>query len=407
MDLKKRFTSKNIFNYSKYAILVLLIIIAIAIFLLNINSKWWVYILLLEIALVASNVIKCFWVKRYNQKIALYVVDSGIMFALAFLTGSSYMATMYIIILSEFYLSSKSIKDNSIFGSISFLIYIISYIGVAVVRRDIPESTDYITLIITQFFNDAIIFVLHFAILNMVIRLIKQNEIIAESLEQAKESRQKLLKAYNELSEVTILKERNRIAKDIHDTAGHSITTVIMQTEAAKLKIDADVADAKKRIESANLQARNALEELRTCVHLLAGDNSKQPLKAKLEAIIEESMNSTDIVVRSDIQEIMLSDEVARFICNTLKEGISNGLRHGEATAFYFEFKEEDGKVKFLLSDNGKGANPEKIKEGFGITSMKSKAKILGGSASILSAEDDGFEINLTLPIKENDDGED
>ena len=98
-----------------------------------------------------------------------------------------------------------------------------------------------------------------------------------------------------------------------------------------------------------------------------------------------------------------MSETKHRFLCNTLKEGISNGLRHGGATAFWFEFKEEDGKLQFLLSDNGKGVEKEDFALGFGLSSLQERAKSLGGEVEFISEDGEGFELRLTLPqeIKE------
>ena len=93
-----------------------------------------------------------------------------------------------------------------------------------------------------------------------------------------------------------------------------------------------------------------------------------------------------------------MCDAKSRFICNTLKEGISNGLRHGGATAFYFELKQEGGQIRFLLSDNGKGLDISSLKEGFGLSGMHARAESLGGVVWFETEVDEGFEIHLTLP---------
>ena len=109
-------------------------------------------------------------------------------------------------------------------------------------------------------------------------------------------------------------------------------------------------------------------------------------------------MDGTGIRIRSDIDDAAVSDAKYRFLCNTLKEGISNGLRHGGATAFWFELKQTGKKLEFLLSDNGSGVEINKLKEGFGLTGMSSRAESLGGDVWFVSEPDEGFEIHLTLP---------
>ena len=109
---------------------------------------------------------------------------------------------------------------------------------------------------------------------------------------------------------------------------------------------------------------------------------------------------------------MQVSPKKHRFICNTLKEGISNGLRHGNATAFWFELKEENEEIHFLLSDNGKGLDMQDFLAGFGLSAMQDRAKSLGGEVRFHSEKDEGFEVYLTLPLErtaekgENGDGE-
>ena len=259
------------------------------------------------------------------------------------------------------------------------------------------ESVSVLPLL-SQCFNDLLILVIHFVFVNLAVRFYRQYVRLGKALKALDQSKAELQKAYDDLAEVTLLEERQRIAKDIHDTAGHSMTTVIMQTEAAKLIIDKNPEEAKSRIIAANLQAKHALEELRESVHLLSGISGKQTLKDALQGIINESMDGTGIRIRSDIDDAAVSDAKYRFLCNTLKEGISNGLRHGGATAFWFELKQTGKKLEFLLSDNGSGVEINKLKEGFGLTGMSSRAESLGGDVWFVSEPDEGFEIHLTLP---------
>lgn len=227
--------------------------------------------------------------------------------------------------------------------------------------------------------------------------ILRKNAELDDRMQELDKSNEKLRIALENAKEVTLLKERQRIAKDIHDTAGHSITTVIMQTEAAKIAIGKDSEDAKHKIIAANLQAKHALEELRESVHLLSGMEEFRSLKDNLQSIVDESTDGTEIVIRSDIDDVQLCQAKHRFVCNTLKEGISNGLRHGNATAFYFSFQKQEEGVRFLLSDNGTGVDD--IKEGFGLSGMRKRAESLGGEVKFESEAGEGFEIDLYLPF--------
>ena len=171
-----------------------------------------------------------------------------------------------------------------------------------------------------------------------------------------------------------------------------------MQTEAAKLIIDERPEEAKSKIIAANLQARHALEELRDSVHLLSGLTDSKTLKTALLEVIHESTDGTGINIRSEIVDVDVSPAKHRFLCNTLKEGISNGLRHGGATAFWFELKIVEDSLKFTLSDNGKGVTGQ-VRAGFGLTTMQQRAMSLGGEVEFESDIEEGFELRLTLPM--------
>lgn len=399
---KYDFSSSRVLFIGKWILFSLLIIIEALIavqlgFELGNVEKIPVFILVLfiEIALAIADLLKMFLLKGGGSSFGLYNAQLLAVFVLTVLTGHQYLIYLNILILTGFYITSKNALWSMLVFFVSMSVYVatmgfISYMGGGTIGMG-----DLLTRSVGMF----IAYSLHFLIVNFGVGFYKQYLRLQGALAALKESNEQLEKAYAERSALALLEERQRIAKDIHDTAGHSITTVIMQTEAAKLIFDKSPKEAKSKLISANLQAKHALEELRESVHLLSGDSGKQTLKSALQRIINETMDGTDIVIRCKIDDVALSDAKYRFITNTLKEGLSNGLRHGNATAFYFELKIEDKKIKFLLSDNGEGIDINQMKEGMGLSGMVEHAERLGGKIRFLSDKDEGFEIQLTLPM--------
>ncbi|MDE6411445.1 MAG: sensor histidine kinase [Clostridia bacterium] len=391
---------KSIFpQFGRVIVYCLLIAILIVLIVANQNidpfgvTAWYVTFPA-AIVLLGDNAIKFWVVKHYPVKIVCYVFDILSLMVLTMFSDGTLISILYLTILSEFYLNQKSVTANVAMWITSMFIFLVTFALSSVFKS---EGFSLVRLL-SNAFNDLILFIVHFFAMNFVVQLTRKNRELLKTSEELNNSNEKLRVAYNELKEITALEERQRIAKDIHDTAGHSITTVIMQTEAAKIAVDNNPDEAKKRITAANLQAKHALEELRESVHLLSGNLKDSSLKEKLESIISESMEGTDIAIRYDLDDITLGDLKARLILNTLKEGISNGLRHGNATAFYFELKEKDGRVEFLLSDNGAGMDAEQLKEGFGLAGMHRRAESLGGTVWFETEPDEGFEIHMTLP---------
>ncbi len=390
----------TVLRFRKTIVFSLLAVVAIIVVVANRESQrpyGVLVILAAEGLLLAENAVKMWALRKWAHKIVCYVIDSLLLLVITYFTDGTLISTQYVIILSEFYLTQDNFKSSIVMGVSSVVLFLIMS-GVA--RGLKNESVD-VLWILSNSFNDLIIFVLHFLVLNLMLLIYRKNEEIEKTLEELNESNRKLREAYNELQAVTVLEERQRIAKDIHDTAGHSITTVIMQTEAAKLVIDKDPEDAKRKITSANLQAKHALEELRESVHLLSGAEERRSLRDMLLRIVHESSDGTGVTVRYFIDDVSLGETKSRFVCNTLKEGISNGMRHGGATAFWFELKEENSIVSFHLSDNGKGMRLSELKEGFGLSGMHKRASDLGGTVWFETEPSEGFEINMTLPADE------
>lgn len=333
------------------------------------------------------------FVFRHGKKdIPFSIINLLFACCILFLADGTHPITIYIIILSELYIGVSKFRSAIIIFCLAMPLYAGCYTAKNLVILDISRTD-----IFQNAFGAALALLVHFIAIHIALAFYRQYLRLDRTLQELDESQKELQKAYAVVAEVTALEERQRIAKEIHDTAGHSLTTVIMQTEAAKRILDENPSQAKAKIVAANLQAKHALEELRDSVHLLSGNTAQGSLKAALENIIHESTDGTGITIRSEITAANVSPSKFRFLCNTLKEGISNGLRHGGATAFWFELKQEDKQLFFLLSDNGRGAGKH-LQPGFGLTTMRERARAFGGEVTYRWEENDGFELRLELP---------
>lgn len=353
---------------------------------------------IVTVTLTVSMALQLFVLKDGVGKRVLYIVDTIASGLFLFFTGGVYALLVYALVLTQFYIELKKTKQAYLLLLFAALFYML-FMGLQMWLRSGEVVTDLFQLIEISY-GAILALVTHFCVVQIALAFYRQYLKLNKALAELDDSKKELEKAYEELEEITLLRERQRIAKEIHDTAGHSLTTVIMQTESAKRIIDSNPEEAKAKIVAANLQAKHALEELRDSVHLLSGSSKNMALKDTLLSIIRESTDGTGIVIRSEMEEIALSEGKRRFLCNSLKEGISNGLRHGGATAFWFELKREDGRIKFLLSDNGKGIEGE-IKLGFGLRTMQERARSLGGELTVLSELEEGFELHIDLPLDE------
>ncbi len=399
---------KQFVYFAKWLVFIILLVVELMLAVprfRNFSNNWKDVLLLLTVegALTIVEAVKLFAVK--NKKIRIPFHIFGLLCASAFMLvvgeNSILPLMVYMLVLTAVYMSAERQTLANIVFSIGTPLYAAAKALLYAFRTD-----NFKTLNLTvSTLGVVIALAVHFIVITIAMAFYRQYLRLNKALKELDESKAELEKAYAVAAEVIALEERQRIAKEIHDTAGHSITTVIMQTEAAKLILDKSPEEAKTKIVAANLQAKHALEELRDSVHLLSGISEQKTLKAALEGVLHESSDGTGIKIRAQIEDAKVSEAKYRFLCNSLKEGISNGLRHGGATAFFFEFKREDDGLFFLLSDNGKGLEQSQLKEGFGLSTLRERAKTFGGEVSFITDPDEGFEIRMRLPVDRQADG--
>ena len=396
-DLKE----ERLLFIGKWIIFGLLLLVELLILLqhveqLILTKNWWSFYTLIAMMciLTIAETLMMFILKKEKYNFLLYGVEIGAACGSVVATTGVYSLLLYILILTQFYCRTSKLRTALWMYVIALPLYALSYILQMVLVRNNMMVLE----ILRESFGTFASLTLHFVATELILLFYRQYLRLNNALVELDKSNRELEKAYAAVAEVTALEERQRIAKEIHDTAGHSLTTVIMQTEAAKRIIDVNPAEAKTKLIAANLQAKNTLDRLRESVHVLSGEVGSVTLKTALENIVNESTDGTGIKIRAKIQDIEVSQAKQRFLCNTLKEGISNGLRHGNATAFWFELKTQDGKIRFHLSDNGTGLETEHFESGFGLTTMRDRVRKLGGEMYIISEPDEGFELNLELP---------
>ncbi len=349
-----------------------------------------------SVALDVLCLVELYAIKTLKARIAVYCVDFVFLLFVCALTGSTYISALYCVILSQFYINIEDLKTKIIAFVLSCVMFIVTCVVGWFINQMREITYNEIFDMVSAWITGVIILAAHFGVVNFLIGFYRTNIKLTGALKEADESKKQLEEAYAQLSETAVFQERNRIARDIHDNAGHSITAVIMQTEAAKLLIDVNPEEAKAKVISANIQAKNALDQMRESVHLLAGRDSSCSLKEELEEILAQTMDGTGVKIRCALDDVQLAGVKRRFIANSLKECLANGMRHGGASAFYVELSSEAGVLSLTVSDNGCGL-PDNFKEGFGLRGIREKAVNFGGGIVYESESGDGCEIKITI----------
>lgn len=233
---------------------------------------------------------------------------------------------------------------------------------------------------------------------------IKVRERTQELEARARELQASIRQAYEAMMEISVLEERNRIARDIHHVVGHTLTAAVVQLEAGTCLIGIDAARAAEKMELARQLVRKGLNEIRSSVHQLAVETETIDLRKDLERIVKETEAHTGVLVRCDVDPLpKLSFFQSKLICHALQEGMTNGIRHGGSSRFHFRLAFGSGVVDFTLRNNG--SVPRSVQFGFGLSALQNQVELVHGTLSLQEAPDGGMELRIRLPMSGSERG--
>ncbi|HVP00235.1 MAG TPA: two-component regulator propeller domain-containing protein [Bryobacteraceae bacterium] len=196
--------------------------------------------------------------------------------------------------------------------------------------------------------------------------------------------------------------ERTRIARELHDTLLQSFHGLLLRFQAVDHMLPP--GKAKETLEKAIDQAAQAITESRDAVQeLRASTVLTNDLPGAITAVGEALAADSLVAFRVDVQgtprnlQPILRDEVYRIAAEALR----NAFRHADASCISLEIQYADRELRLLVRDDGKGIGPNGARKNghFGLTGMRERAALLGGTLEIWSELDEGTEVGLTVPL--------
>lgn len=191
---------------------------------------------------------------------------------------------------------------------------------------------------------------------------------------------------------IATLKERNRIAREIHDNVGHMLTRSLLQS-GALIVINKD-EDLKKPLEDLRDTLDTAMTSIRQSVHDLHDDSID--LRRALEDTISAVDGRFSVKLDYDISD-NATGNVKLCILGVVKEGLSNAVKHSSGDKISISVHEHPGLYQLIIEDNG---SCSKIADtGIGLNNMRERASSVGGTISFTPSEK-GFRIFMSIPRK-------
>ncbi len=187
--------------------------------------------------------------------------------------------------------------------------------------------------------------------------------------------------------------ERNRIARDIHDTLGHSLTSLDIQIELAQRIQVTEPARAQAAIDLAKQLSSQAIDNVRQALGTMKRSNFD--LKEAIVALAEQNQPFQIIV---DLQFPQLSLQSSYQLYCIVQESLTNIQKHAQADRVTIESKIVNNGTVLQICDNGKGFSLDRPHPGFGLRNMKERVQCLGGEFHLNSNNGQGTHIKIFVP---------
>jgi signal transduction histidine kinase len=197
--------------------------------------------------------------------------------------------------------------------------------------------------------------------------------------------------------ELATMRERTRVARDIHDGLGHHLTVVGMQVQAARAVLRRDPAKADGLLSLAEDQARQALASVRESVAALREARPAQRLSEQLEALALES-TAAGLPTSVDVQgaERRLGSDVQVALYRAAQEGLTNIHKHANAHTAVLRLVYLPSSVSLEVRDDGRGLGGDP--GGFGLVGIRERVDRLGGSLAVESTPGTGVAVRVEVP---------
>jgi signal transduction histidine kinase len=224
----------------------------------------------------------------------------------------------------------------------------------------------------------------------------RQVERLAAELSEAN---QRLTEYASQTAELATLRERSRLAREIHDSLGHYLTVVNVLLEAARAVLSSQPDRSDEIMHQAQTLTREGLTEVRRAVSELRNESRDlRPLTETLESLANESRVAgieVNLIVTGEPS--LLSPEAQLTLYRAAQEALTNVRRHAHASCVDMKLDFSDAaRVRLRIADDGVGVAD--AKKGFGLVGIQERAEILGGEVFVRAEPGAGFALEVELP---------
>src|SRR6185437_16741317 len=201
---------------------------------------------------------------------------------------------------------------------------------------------------------------------------------------------ERLLRAQEEIEHLAKIAERERIARDLHDVLGHTLSVVVLKSELAGKLVGSDAERARREIGEVEQIARQALSEVREAIRGYRAEGITVEI-----ARARQTLHAAGVTLDCQAQSLRLEPAHDSVLSLVLREAVTNILRHAGATSCRLELATDSQGSHLSVHDDGRGAIE---REGNGLRGMRERVEALGGRLEIDSRQ--GTRLTVAIPAR-------
>ncbi len=247
----------------------------------------------------------------------------------------------------------------------------------------------------------------------------ERTELLLRELEKSNAEREEvnrqLQKYASEVEELTIDRERTRMAREIHDTLGHYLTILSIQLETISKLQERDPARAIVEVAEARRVAAQSMQEVRNAVAALRPSSiatvSLPEALTQLAHEFSSTSSETELTLDLETQLPLLSPDVQLALYRAVQEALTNIRKHAHATKVLIRLRYEEHEIELVVLDNGTGALEKEVRypgSGFGLVGLRERIELLRGHVTYGNEEPQGYRVTTRIPLQQQEkEGED
>lgn len=370
--------------------------------------KIWQCVFLLGILTVSFLMREIIYTDNYNIGIVTLICDTIAIFGILIVQDFNYNGILLLVFANVIF-HMKNGKGRYLFIALAIVSFLFADNEMLMVNNSLYSVNDYISYYdsgtqqylfgsyrVLESLNIILFVGICITVINEQSNTIQEVNALYQELEQANDQ----LHEYALMTEKMVqTRERNRLAREIHDTIGHALTGIAAGIDACMAIIDVAPDKTKKQLEIISKTTREGIKEVRRSVNELRPDALERfSLQYAIQKMITDMTSVSDrkVYFTSEVANLKFDEDEEMAIYRVIQESITNAIRHGEADKIWITIKKESSDILLQIRDNGKGC--EKIESGFGTRHIKERIGMLGGKVTFDGSH--GFLVEARIPIR-------